>query len=180
MAPRTLFLFLASLPLPPLLFYQQDLRLTRLYPTIPVPPYLDVPHRKDFPEIGMVPGSGEGWRGCQAADAWAAVVPQKILLGRGRARQSDQANGGGSRNEMVVAFARAYWDSWPLRLERIFIEAMDKWGWQTSPRRYGKFKPRSAEDNDFERGAEALGRLVSRYSGHGHDPCLMAASTVHR
>jgi hypothetical protein len=156
--PTRMLLPLLSI-IPPAFLYQQHLRLLASYPTLVVPPLLDISRRADKPEVGMDPLSGEDWRGCHAGDAWSAVVPRRLLVGHALHESSLTAEGG--KEDLALAWARAFWGTWPLALERNIIKLFVSTGLAPFELRKGKEGTTEVDARNFARGAKVLDGLVS-------------------
>ncbi|KAJ7438004.1 hypothetical protein B0H11DRAFT_2105969 [Mycena galericulata] len=117
--------------------YYQHRRLQRAYPTLRVPPALEISARRDKPAFGMstldynaapsTTGSrsvhdpeieNEHWMRTDAGDMWAATVPRCLLS----STPEDLRDG------PLVAFSRAFWGTWPLRVERRIVHALARLG----------------------------------------------------
>lgn len=157
MSTRTLLVIAA---VPALVLYQQHLRLSSAFPSLGVPSHHEISSRTDKPAIGMDRLSGESWRGCHAGDAWSVVVPWRLLEGHG-GRAAANAEAG---DDLALAFARAFWGSWPLQLEKNIVGFL---AWhQLRPFALRKAKDGCTEEErrDFAPGAQVLGGLVSQVS----------------
>ena len=136
-------LLTAALLVPPLILLQQHLRLQSTYPTHRTTPSLEISPRSDNP------ATAPAWRRTHAGDEWTADVPRAWL-------------GDGSTAPEVV-FARAFWGSWPLRIEWSLVQFLAR-------NNVGPFALREAQsaaakerkaERDFEPGAQVIGGLVS-------------------
>ncbi|KAJ7633638.1 hypothetical protein DFH06DRAFT_1437642 [Mycena polygramma] len=105
--------------------YYQHWRLQSKYPTLRVPPALEISARSDTPAFGMTGhndpslnpntnGTGEPWLRTNAGDMWAVTVPRRLV---------SSTNDGA-----LVEFARAFWSSWPLRIERRIVVTLARAG----------------------------------------------------
>jgi hypothetical protein len=149
------YILLTCSTIPFLVLYQQHRRLARLYPTTPVPQHLDVAQRSDKPAVGMDPASGESWRPYQASDAWHVDIPRTAFRQQqhsGKAREVEV--------EPVVTFARAFWGSWPLVLEKRIMQALIGLGIGPFAFRQGSYVCPAIEENDFRPGTGLVGNLV--------------------
>ncbi|KAJ6450578.1 hypothetical protein C8R47DRAFT_1204677 [Mycena vitilis] len=106
-------LLLGAIPLTLLAaLYYQDQRLQRKYPTLRVPPALEISARTDNPAFGIAghddpslnQGPGKSWLRPHAGDMWAVTVPRRLV--------SSTTDGA------LAEFAGAFWASWPLQIER--------------------------------------------------------------
>ncbi|KAI5476282.1 hypothetical protein MNV49_007919 [Pseudohyphozyma bogoriensis] len=102
MPPTRLIAAAVILPVPAFLL-QQHWRLKATYPSLPVSPAFEINARTDTPAVGM----GETplmWLQTSAGDQWEAIVPRRWLKP-------------GQGDDLAEAFAKAFWSTWPLRLE---------------------------------------------------------------
>ncbi|KAJ7745803.1 hypothetical protein DFH07DRAFT_963160 [Mycena maculata] len=119
--PRTIVIGALPVALLGIMYYQHR-RLQNAYPTLRVPPSLEISARRDRPAFGMsglndastTSGPGEPWMRTHAGDMWAVTVPQRIL-----SSTAEDASDG-----PLVVFARAFWSSWPLRIERRIVHPL--------------------------------------------------------
>ncbi len=93
----------------PLILLQQHLRLQSTYPTRRVTPSLEISSRSDAPAVGM--NNSQTWLRTHAGDEWIAEVPKNLLVGNGKTPPE-------------VVFARAFWGSWPLKIERKLVHLL--------------------------------------------------------
>lgn len=135
-----------ALIIPPLLLLQQHLRLRAAFPTLPVPPSLEISTRTDSPALGMGP-TPSSWLGTQAGDEWVAVVPRRWLAGA----------------PLDVAFMRAFLGTWPLAIEKRMVRVLVKANISWFARREGAVEGEGKDDEekDFVLGEPVLERLVS-------------------
>ncbi|ORY89281.1 hypothetical protein BCR35DRAFT_350291 [Leucosporidium creatinivorum] len=155
--PTRMLLPLLSL-IPPAVLYQQHLRLLAAYPTLVVPSHLDISRRRDKPEVGMDRLSGEDWRGCHAGDAWSAVVPRRLLAGHGLREGSSPTTASG-KDDLALAWARAFWGTWPLALERNIMKLLVSTGVGPFELRKGKEGTTEVDARNFAQGAKVLDGL---------------------
>lgn len=134
MPPTKLLAAALILPLP-LFLVQQHLHLLALYPTQPVTPLLEIARRKDQPNTGMGKDPSN-WIPPSAGDQWTAVIPREWLV----------KGGCETDGKLVNAFATAFWNTWPLRLELKLMQAMIGLG-------VGPFEFRGAKDSMSSLGA---------------------------
>ncbi|KAJ7023845.1 hypothetical protein C8F04DRAFT_1133444 [Mycena alexandri] len=154
--PRPGALLVCSLPIPLLagVIYHQHRRLATTYPTLRVPPSLEISARRDKPAFGMsgvndTPlAAKETWLHTPGGDMWTATVPRRLLTSR-----SEDA-----RDGPLIAFARAFWSSWPLKIERRIVTALARMGilFQT---RSGASHVSVEEERKFVEKAQILGGL---------------------
>lgn len=103
--------------------------------------------------------SGEDWRDCRAGDAWSVVIPRRFLLGHGLAEGSESNDGG--KEDLALAWARAFWGTWPLALERNIMKLLVSTGVGPFELRKGKEGTTEVDARNFARGALVLDGLVS-------------------
>ncbi|WWD06794.1 hypothetical protein V865_004889 [Kwoniella europaea PYCC6329] len=102
---KTVLLSLTSLGLG-LLTYQH-LSLRSLYPSLSVPPQLSISNRS------LKPYSTNHWTKCEVGDSWAVKVPESTLI---RQLPLDGEDG-----DLGEKWNKAFWTTWPLRLEGILL-----------------------------------------------------------
>lgn len=103
--------------------------------------------------------SGEDWRDCHAGDAWSAVVPRRLLAGHGLPEGGSTTKG--EVDDLALAWARAFWGTWPLALERSVMKLLVSIGVGPFELRKGKEGATEVDARNFARGAEVLDGLVS-------------------
>ncbi|WVQ63860.1 uncharacterized protein L199_002016 [Kwoniella botswanensis] len=118
---KTVLLSLTSLGLG-LLTYQH-LSLRSHYPSLPVPPQLSISNRSSKPY------STNHWTKCEVGDSWAVKVPESTLI---RQLPLDGEDG-----DIGEKWNKAFWTTWPLRLEGILLGSIMR-----------MVKHRSNEEND--------------------------------
>ncbi|KAF8178361.1 hypothetical protein K438DRAFT_1769552 [Mycena galopus ATCC 62051] len=96
---------------------QYHRRLGAAYPTLRVPPALEISLRHDWPTFGMTGGNSdsrkmESWRQTHAGDMFVATVPRRLL------------EHNISEDTPLVVFACAFWGSWPLMVERHIVHIL--------------------------------------------------------
>ncbi|KAK7038433.1 hypothetical protein R3P38DRAFT_3475407 [Favolaschia claudopus] len=123
--PRPTTLLLGVLPVTFLgVGYYQHRRLFATYPSLPVPPAYEIAARKDRPAFGRNGFNSqdttekEQWILPHAGHMLAATVPQQLLQGKQETAEDTP----------VIVFARAFWDTWPLRIERRIVHVLDRIG----------------------------------------------------
>jgi hypothetical protein len=120
--PRPITVVLTTLPFAILgIGYYRHRRLSAAYPTFHVPPALEISARHDWPALGMSGTNANGrktepWMQTHAGDMFVATVPRQLL-------EHDN-----SEDTPLVVFARAFWDSWPLRIERRILHVLARLG----------------------------------------------------
>ncbi|KAF8214383.1 hypothetical protein K438DRAFT_1750435 [Mycena galopus ATCC 62051] len=120
--PRPITLVLTTLPAAILgIGYYYHRRLGAAYPTLRVPPALEISLRHDWPAFGMTGGNSdsrkmESWRQTHAGDMFVATVPRRLL------------EHNISEDTPLVVFARAFWGSWPLMVERRIVHILARFG----------------------------------------------------
>ncbi|KAJ7088831.1 hypothetical protein B0H15DRAFT_840904 [Mycena belliarum] len=82
-------------------------RLLVAYPTHRIPPPMEVSARRDTPAFGILGSGKEAWKIPHAGDMWTATVPRRLLAPKSPGTDSE-----------LLAFARAFWSTWPLQIER--------------------------------------------------------------
>ncbi|KAF8187574.1 hypothetical protein K438DRAFT_1936473 [Mycena galopus ATCC 62051] len=120
--PRPITLVLTTLPAAILgIGYYYHRRLGAAYPTLRVPPALEISLRHDWPAFGMTGGNSdsrkmESWRQTHAGDMFVATVPRRLL------------EHNISEDTPLVVFAHAFWGSWPLMVERRIVHILARFG----------------------------------------------------
>ncbi|KAJ7662872.1 hypothetical protein B0H17DRAFT_1211860 [Mycena rosella] len=94
--------------------YYHHRRLLASYPTLRVPPSMEVSARRDTPAFG-ISGANETWLSTHAGDMWAATVSRQLLSSNSAPNSEDS---------LLLVFARAFFGTWPLRLERHLLGAL--------------------------------------------------------
>lgn len=122
--PRASTVIISTIPVALLgIAYYHHRRLQSAYPTLRVPPSLEISARCDRPAFGMSnlnnnptgsKAAGEPWMHTHAGDMWTATVPRRFV--------SDASD------SPLILFARAFWSSWPLRIERRILHALERLG----------------------------------------------------
>ncbi|WWC98018.1 hypothetical protein V866_004907 [Kwoniella sp. B9012] len=102
---KTVLLSLTSLGLG-LLAYQR-LSLRSHYPSLPVPPQLSISNRSSKPY------STNHWTECEVGDSWAVKVLESTLI---RQLPLDGEDG-----DIGEKWNKAFWTTWPLKLEGILL-----------------------------------------------------------
>ncbi|KAJ7114954.1 hypothetical protein C8R44DRAFT_881006 [Mycena epipterygia] len=98
--------------------YYEHRRLLALYPTLRIPPSLEISARRDKPAFGMTgSGAGEAWMRTHAGDMWVATIPRRLLTSTST-----------SDDQPLITFARAFWSSWPLQIERRIVGTLARLG----------------------------------------------------
>ncbi|KAJ7321869.1 hypothetical protein DFH08DRAFT_888805 [Mycena albidolilacea] len=120
--PRPITLVLTIFPVAILgIGYYHHRRLSAAYPTLRVPPALEISPRHDWPAFGMTGGNSDGrkmesWRHTHAGDMFVATVPRRLL-------EYDIPE-----DTPLVVFARAFWGSWPLMIEKRIVHMLARFG----------------------------------------------------
>ncbi|KAJ6592584.1 hypothetical protein B0H19DRAFT_1055290 [Mycena capillaripes] len=131
---RPCVVFLGAIPATLLGFmYYEHRRLQAVYPTLRVPPALEIFARNDRPAFGMSglndphtgnpsggiknesDKGGEPWMRTHAGDMWAVTVPRRLVT------PSISLSSESEHDGPLIIFARTFWDSWPLRVERHIV-----------------------------------------------------------
>ncbi|KAK8844598.1 hypothetical protein IAR55_006445 [Kwoniella newhampshirensis] len=97
------------------LYYQQH-RLSTLYPTYPIPSSLDPVNRSDNPF------TTPNWMKSDAGDLWYFRTPRKVL--RDDKAQSTTTH----TREELDSWTKAFWGSWPLKVEGRIIGLLTRFG----------------------------------------------------
>ncbi|KAJ7663500.1 hypothetical protein B0H17DRAFT_309737 [Mycena rosella] len=117
--PRLGTVILSSLPVALVgIMYYHHRRLLASYPTLRVPRSMEISARRDIPAFG-ISGANKTWLRTHAGDMWAATVPRRLL-------SSNSAPD--SEDTLLLVFARAFFGTWPLRLERHLLGALARMG----------------------------------------------------
>ncbi|KAJ6579228.1 hypothetical protein DFH09DRAFT_339215 [Mycena vulgaris] len=125
--PRPSTLLIGTLPVALLgIMYYEHRRLQASYPTLRVPPAFEISARRDKPAFGMSGLNGgstsgvksETWMSTHAGDMWTATVQRRLLS----SDPDDAADG------PLIVFARAFWSSWPLQIERRIVQGLARMG----------------------------------------------------
>ncbi|KAJ7685879.1 hypothetical protein B0H17DRAFT_1073100 [Mycena rosella] len=115
--PRPSTIALGTLPIVlAAITYYQHLRLRAAYPTLRVPPAMEISARRDTPAFGMSSSTKELWMHTHAGDMWTATVPRRLL--------SQPTCAADAEDPPEIVFARAFWSSWPLKIERRIVHAL--------------------------------------------------------
>ncbi|KAJ7165432.1 hypothetical protein C8R43DRAFT_1232534 [Mycena crocata] len=159
--PRPSSILISGLPFALMGFmYYEHRRLLAAYPTLRVPPALEISARRDKPAFGMsiqndsgstmksANDTGEPWMRTHAGDLYAATIPKRLLFNSAPEKYGSDGP--------LIAFARAFWGSWPLRLESHIVRTLARIG-VLFQLRGGHVGPR--EQNLFANTARILGGL---------------------
>ncbi|KAJ7893332.1 hypothetical protein B0H14DRAFT_2559745 [Mycena olivaceomarginata] len=117
--PRPITVVITTLPFVTLgIGYYRHRHLSAAYPTFRVPPALEISARHDWPALGMSATNANGrntepWMQTHVGDMFVATVPRQLL-------EHDN-----SEDTPLVVFARTFWDSWPLRIERRILHHVE-------------------------------------------------------
>ncbi|KAJ7737087.1 hypothetical protein B0H16DRAFT_1891737, partial [Mycena metata] len=155
--PRPGILLVCSLPISLLagVIYHQHRRLSTTYPTLRVPPTLEISARQDKPAFGMSSmndtslAANEAWLHTPGGNMWTATVPRRLLTSRAE----------DARNGPLIAFARAFWSSWPLQIERRLVSVFARIGILFQIRGAANPAVSLEEERTFVEKAQILGGL---------------------
>ncbi|WWD22851.1 hypothetical protein CI109_107345 [Kwoniella shandongensis] len=129
--------------------YYQHTRLSNLYPTFSVPSVLNPRNRSDRPF------TTDQWARSDVANLWYFRVPRKTLEAKLSSQTQSRKDG-----EAGELWARAFWGSWPLRLENGIIGLVTKLGMGiVSPPREGSRGEKFDEDgrwNGYQKGTRLV------------------------
>ncbi|KAJ6468491.1 hypothetical protein C8R47DRAFT_1325766 [Mycena vitilis] len=150
--------------------YYQHRHLQSKYPTLRVAPALEISARDDTPAFGMAghndpsfshitSGTGEPWLQTHAGDMWAVTVPRRLVSS--------------TKDGVLVEFARAFWASWPLRIERQIVTTLAGAGILFHMRTGGNVGDEGKRQ--FEKSAPILDGL---FVVEAHDPIAQTAAGV--
>ncbi|KAK4692139.1 hypothetical protein P7C70_g9194, partial [Phenoliferia sp. Uapishka_3] len=112
------------------------------------PPTLEITSRSDSPALPLPPSTT--WLAPQAGDQWTADLPRRFLTA------ADP--GADASASMEIVFARAFWESWPLKLERRLVEFLVRIGVGPFKLREGGVDAKEAVSN-FGPKAKVIGGL---------------------
>ncbi|OCF34412.1 hypothetical protein I316_03926 [Kwoniella heveanensis BCC8398] len=167
--------------------YAQHRRLVLRYPTYPVAPALEISSRLDKPY------TTSEWGRCDAGDVWAVKVPSELATNLRLQKTSHQGGdtqkgdtgsddvlqvGDSNGTDLGILWARAFMDSWPLRLERYVIRSLAAVGMEAFKRKE-KVPQRNRDNTDgemFEKG-DAFVNGVFIVEAHDQIPFDLVQST---
>jgi hypothetical protein len=152
---RLAFAFIAAVSL--FVFYQ-DRRLRALYPSLPVPPSLEIAARTARPAVGTEGCGGEQWRRTDAGDVWIVDVPVRLLSSF---RLNESGSVDASEADLATQFAESFWSSLPLKVERVVLVWLMGKNWGPFQARDG-LAVSEAEAKGFRPGTRLLDGLVTR------------------
>ncbi|KAJ7476690.1 hypothetical protein FB451DRAFT_1243773 [Mycena latifolia] len=119
--PRPSTVILSTIPIAAAgILYYHHRRLLAAFPTLRVPPSMEISARADSPAFGMSGTGKEAWMRTHAGDMWTATIPRRLL--------QVSAKSSAEVEDEVFVFARAFWGSWPLQLERRIVHTLARMG----------------------------------------------------